>query len=114
MNEFSPPRFSVSVDPGASATSVVVEGEIDIATVDEVREALATCTGDVVLDLGGVAFLDTSALRLFVEQQRKADAAGSRFALARVSPHVMRLLEIAGLHDRLEVVDGPGDAPPAG
>jgi anti-sigma B factor antagonist len=96
-------------------TRVIPKGEIDIATVDDLGSALAARSGgDLVLDLGAVTFLDSSALRLFVEQHRAAAAGGWSFALANLTPRVERLLDIAGLSDRFEVVSRNGDDPPAG
>lgn len=87
-------------------TVVSVSGEIDIATVGQVRDALASLgTRDVVVDLADVSFMDTSALRLLVEQQRAAEETGASFAIARPHTLVRHLLDIAGLTDRLVIRD---------
>ena len=87
---------------------VAPEGELDMATVDSLRSALEGDLGDarsLVLDLRGLGFLDTSGLQLVFEQQRRAEQEGFSFVLVRGQRHVQRLFEIAGMNDRLTIVD---------
>lgn len=88
---------------------VAPTGDIDIATVDRVRSALRDAKGDAALDLREVTFLDTSGLRVIIQEDRRAREEGRRFALVAGSPEVLRVLEIAGVADRLDRLD-PADA----
>ena len=99
-----PPPFSVAVDRRDHALVVAPSGELDIATVGEVRAAFASATADVrtfVLDLAAVSFIDTSGISLVIEQQQRAEAAGHRFRIVRGTDEVQRLFEISGLLSRL-------------
>ncbi len=82
-------------------TVVSVAGEVDIATVEAVRDVLEPIRGAVVLDLGGVTFLDTSGLRLVVERDRRSRADGDPFSILPGPDDVQRLFDIAGLRERL-------------
>ena len=105
--------FSVEVHRQAGAAVVAPTGEIDVATVDRVRERLRACEADaavVVLDLRGVEFMDTSGLQLVFETQRRAMQASFEFVVVRGSRQLQRLFEVAGFGDRLRLVDDPAEA----
>jgi anti-anti-sigma factor len=106
--QMHPTEFNVVVRREGAALVVAPEGELDMATVDSLREALEGDRGDapiLVLDLRGLGFLDTSGLQLVFEQQRRAEQEGFSFVLVRGQRHVQRLFEIAGMNDRLTIVD---------
>jgi anti-anti-sigma factor len=107
--------FTVEVHRQAGAAVVAPEGEIDVATVDLVRERLRACEAEaeaevVVLDLRGVGFMDTSGLQLVFETQRRAAQEGFEFVVVRGSRQLQRLFEIAGFGERLRLVDDPAEA----
>jgi anti-sigma B factor antagonist len=84
---------------GASAV-VSARGDIDLSTLAKAAAALDGARAgarSLVLDLREVGFMDTSGLRLIIEEQRRAAATGYRFAVIPGSPRVQRLFEIAGL-----------------
>ena len=82
------------------AAVVSARGDIDLSTLPQAVTALAEAratAGSLVLDLREVGFMDTSGLRLVIEEQQRA--ADNRKAVpARRGPsRVQRLFEIAGL-----------------
>lgn len=86
---------------------VAPRGEVDLATVAAVRHALRSeeAGARVVLDLRQVEFMDSAGLGLIVEQMLRAEQDGSGFAVVRGSEQVQRLLRMAGLDERLVVLD---------
>ncbi len=91
-------------------------GELDIATVPRLRDAIAQRRPDEVLvvDLRDLAFLDTSGLQIVVEVSRRARDEGFDLTLVRGAHGVQRVFEIAGLADMLPFADGAaGDDDPA-
>ena len=79
---------------------VCARGDIDLSTAAKVSAALdAVRDGSAVLclDLREVGFMDTSGLRLIIEEQQRAAASGYRFGVVRGSPKIQRVFEIAGL-----------------
>ena len=84
---------------------VGVEGELDLATSASLAEALDALSpaGDVVIDLSGCTFIDSSAVRLFVETARTAQASGGKVSLVTRDPGILRVLEIAAVDTLLPV-----------
>lgn len=108
-----PAPFTVDVSRLEQALVVAPEGEIDIATVPLIREALERADGDaalLVLDFRRVEFMDTSGLQLLIQERRRAEEGGRRFAVVRGPGRVQRLLDIAGLTPSLHLVDSPEEA----
>jgi anti-sigma B factor antagonist len=105
-----PDEFSVEVVRHGGALIVAPQGEVDMATADELRAACGAADGMLVLDLRAVEFMDTSGLNLVMECQRRADVDGGGFAVVRGSAPVMRIFEIAGLNHRLRFVNDPAEA----
>jgi anti-sigma B factor antagonist len=78
---------------------VAVAGEVDLATVSELRSALnrviAPPRQEVVVDLAAVEFIDASGIGALVGAAAAAARAGVRFRLKAPSPPVERVLELA-------------------
>ncbi len=111
MDEDQP--FRVERSRRGDAVVVAAAGEIDLATIDAVREELTAARTEaarVVLDLREVEFLDSCGLRLIVEADRDAEKEGWTFVVVRPRDQVQRLLDVAGLSARLTVVDDPAEA----
>jgi anti-anti-sigma factor len=90
----------------AGAVIVVVQGEIDIATVDRLRDRLAdACEGDVTVDLRRVEFLDCLGLQLLLEQHERSSALGRRLDFVQGPPAVRRVFELTGTLERLSFVE---------
>lgn len=99
---------------------VGARGDIDLSTVAKAAEAMDGARAGATalfLDLRDVGFMDTSGLRLVIEEQQRAVADGYRFAIFPGSPKIQRLFEIAGLAgderlfaDPSELVTGGGSA----
>ena len=80
-------------------------GEVDIDTVNRIREQLenATATGarQVVLDLHGVSFLDSTGLHLVLDADAASRAQGWVFGLIGGPPDVQRVFDLTGSRPRL-------------
>jgi anti-anti-sigma factor len=86
---------------------VRLDGELDLATVDLVTDALAGLHDErpelVVIDLSALRFVDARGLRTFHSIHRELRAAGGRLVLAMPSPHVARVLALAELDPEIPV-----------
>lgn len=89
---------------------VAPTGELDIATVDAARaEADRRADGEnLLIDLSGLEFLDTSGIAFVVEAYRSAGTDGFALRIVRARPAVQRVFEIAGLDNVLPFEDGGG------
>ena len=104
--------FHVDVRRQGEALVVAPRGDVDLATVGQVRHALdgAGEAATVVLDLRGVDFLDTSGLQLVLEQRRRAEREGIALVLVRGHRGVQRIFDVAGMTAALAFVDDPAEA----
>lgn len=78
-----------------------VAGELDLATVDQfsarVSGALDTAGTALVLDFGGVTFVDSTGLGSLVRLQDEARKRGKSLDLVQVGRQVRRVLDLTGL-----------------
>jgi anti-sigma B factor antagonist len=102
-------RFRIDVQPEPHGARVRPLGEIDLATVDDVRrkidESVAAGCERVVLDLGGVTFIDSNGLHLALDADADAREGGWQLLIIDGAGPVQRLFEVTGLRDRLPFVD---------
>lgn len=95
--------MNVTIDrsTGSPACVARIHGDIDIATVPDVRAAIDGAIGSgcsyVVLDLSDVPYADSSALGLLVWLDKRLAPARGRLVLAGADHNVSRILEISGL-----------------
>ncbi|HZB30268.1 MAG TPA: STAS domain-containing protein [Streptosporangiaceae bacterium] len=86
---------------------VRLKGELDIATVDDLRHDLRKARqsyGDhVILDLAELEFMDSQGLSVIVGCHKAVTATGGSLALVAPRPIVRRTLEITGLSGRLRI-----------
>jgi anti-sigma B factor antagonist len=98
----SPGRPRISVVHEAATTVVLVAGEIDLATRDDLKAVLSGLDGKVVLDFAAVTFLDSSGMGALVEARKRLKAAGGDLSVRRAHDVPKRALELTGLADLLE------------
>jgi anti-anti-sigma factor len=110
-----PGNFDVLTNRDGATLVVSPRGEIDLATVGLVRDAVAGehQAGEALrLDLRQVGFMDTSGLRYVLELNERAQREGFGLLLVRGPRAVQRVFEVSGLEPRLPFVDDPSQAPP--
>jgi anti-anti-sigma factor len=111
-----PAQASLSVLSRHACTIASLEGELDIATVPELRERLLGLLGPgvrlLIIDLSGVSFCDVAGLAVLIGTQRRATAHGIVLRLAAPRPTVLNLLRITGLDHRLTICATLADALP--
>jgi anti-sigma B factor antagonist len=77
---------------------VVVEGEHDLSTANELQDALTESLGTcshLIVDLSAARFIDSSTIAVLVGTKKRADTGGQRFNLVLASsPIVERVLEM--------------------
>lgn len=99
-------ELTIEVDENADITTVTVAGEVDFGNADRLRTAfldLAGGTTKVVVDLGGVAFMDSTALGVVIEAKKGLEESGRLLTITALSPRARRIIEIAGLVEYLGV-----------
>jgi anti-sigma B factor antagonist len=109
------PPFAVAVQRDEAVATVVVSGELDLATVPQLSAIVAEHRDArlLVLDLNAVTFIDSTGVRVLLEADRACAGAGSRLMvlLAGDGP-VRRVLDLCELDGRLAVAtDHPSPGP---
>ena len=95
--------LSLAVEAGPEISTVHVAGEIDLASVAELRECLGTVAGDVVVDMSEVSFIGSQGLRFLVGEHARRTERGERLVLCGVSANAMRVMSITGVDQVLHV-----------
>jgi anti-sigma B factor antagonist len=100
----APASFRVVVETKRDVVRVCPFGDVDIGTVGQIREQLenATASGakQVVLDLGGVTFLDSTGLHLVLEADAASRAQHWEFGLIGGPADVQLVFDLTGARAR--------------
>jgi anti-sigma B factor antagonist len=88
---------------------VVVTGEIDVATAPQLQERLHSLISEgrtnLVLDLLGVTFLDSTALGVLVGALKRCRDEQGDLHLVVSEPRIVKIFEITGLTTVFPIVD---------
>jgi anti-sigma B factor antagonist len=91
----------------ASSDTVVVRGEIDMATAPQLRDLLEELVSGgsqrIVLDCRDLEFLDSSGIGVLVAARNRMGDAGE-MVIDSPTPHVLKVLEITGVSEHLSVI----------
>lgn len=94
-------REDLTVD--AVDDRLVVRGEVDAFTAPRLAEAIDAHDGDVVLDMSETDFIDSSGIRVLVQQHQTRTGSGQSFRIAQPSRAVLRTLELSALDTYFEI-----------
>ena len=79
-------------------TEVEIIGDFDIYSANDVKDELGdTCSPNVVIDLTGVGFIDSTGLGVLVRTYRRQQARSGNLALVIVDETILRIFQITGL-----------------
>ena len=99
--------FDVEISTEGSETVVRVVGEVDTATAPELRKSLEGLLNDgvtdIVVDLVGVPFMDSTGLGSLAHAHFRASGAGGGILLRSPQPNVVVALGFSGLDQVLKV-----------
>lgn len=88
--------------------AIAVEGEVDLATVEDLQAAIdqvLAASGDhLVVDLTSSTFMDSTGLKALVMSHRKFDDAGRSFAIAVDGGPISRLINLSGVDKTIRTV----------
>ena len=97
----APATLELTVSEHDGETVLHAAGELDVNTAPDLRERLARLVNDgvrtIVVDLGEVTFVDSTALSVLVSALKRLRQADGDLELAAPNPSVRRVFEITGL-----------------
>ena len=104
-----------TVEERSNATVVRVQGEVDVVSAATLREVLievlsATPSTHLILDLGGVSFLDSTGIGVIVGAHKRVTANGGWFTAVVTTPMVRKVLQVTGLLREWRVTGSVEDA----
>jgi anti-sigma B factor antagonist len=108
-------RLVCSAEECGNATVVHVRGELDLASAPVVREALvrvlaASPSTHLIVDLGGVEFIDSTGIGVLVGAHQRVTANGGWFTAVVTTPAVRKALQMVGLLRAWRVTGSVEDA----
>jgi anti-anti-sigma factor len=97
--------FSCQVTPDRDRVLVLPRGELDMATVgaveQELRRLRSSGFSKIVLDLGGLTFMDSTGLHLVMRWTAEASKDSFEFELEPGPPVVQRIFDLAAVKETL-------------
>lgn len=96
--------MNIAVQEGRKSFHIFVAGEIDVYTAGELKQQLLPLTRahDVVLDLNGTSYMDSTALGVIIAALKAAAQNDHLFQIVGLTPRVERLFRITGLTNILQ------------
>jgi anti-anti-sigma factor len=102
--------FTCEVTPNRDHVVLAPRGELDMATVGAVEQELRRLVDSgfrtLVLDLGGLSFMDSTGLHLVARWTAESSRDGFAFELEPGPPAVQRVFELAGMTEELPLRRG--------
>lgn len=101
-------EFQLDVHEVDGGTVLVLSGDLDLASAPRLAHAvqrLEDGPGPVVLDLRGVAFVDSSGVSALLDVERLVDEKRRRLALLQPAGAVTRLLDLVELRARFRELE---------
>lgn len=94
-------EFSISTEREGESCTIALQGEIDVYTSPRLRQELtevvdAGCL-NLVLDLEGVEFIDSSGLGVLVSALRRVKEQGGTLRLVCTKESILKIFRITGL-----------------
>jgi len=100
-------NLSINVKETDILLDIAVDGEIDAYTAPKLRDRLFPLSEksgvNMVINLSGVSYMDSTGLGVFVGVFKNVKANGGQFKINGLSGRLQRLFAITGLADIIDV-----------
>jgi anti-anti-sigma factor len=102
-----PAPFDLRVELTDTKARLVATGELDLANAPRLEREVEAARGraeEVVIDLSGVTFLDSSGLKVLIVMSARAQDEGWKLGLVAPDGHARSIFEISGVERHLPFV----------
>ena len=98
--------MNITVSTNAGVVHLHVAGELDMATADDLRQALHRAvdqagTTEILVDFAQVSFCDSTGIEVLDRAYGDANDAGINLRLVNLQPIVRRILGLVGILETL-------------
>jgi anti-anti-sigma factor len=102
-------RMLIERTASDSSVALVLHGELDLASVAELQAELDALTGqnaaNVIVDLRGVTFVDSTGLRVLLRARQAALSRNRRLLLRNVPSQARAVMDMTRTRGYFEIVD---------
>ncbi|MGH9150490.1 MAG: STAS domain-containing protein [Acidimicrobiales bacterium] len=102
-------HLGLEVGTENGVTVLAVKGEVDVSTAPRLREKLielvSSGSRDIVVDLEGVEFLDSTGLGVLVGGLKRVRSHDGKLALVCTQRRILKVFEITGLTQVFDIQD---------
>ena len=103
-------EIDIDVEQDDAVVVVTVAGELDLVTAPHLRSALSDVAGRpgvtcLVLDMGGVSFLDSTGIAVLAGTTKRCRAQGQDLRMCCVQPQLTRVFTLMGLEQHWQFFD---------
>lgn len=102
--------MSISIEKSTQGSTVTlaVTGEVDVSNASELRTQADSVladgfTGELVVDLSGVPYIDSTGIGVLVGAAHRAQEAGASLAVVNPQKNVERVLGLLGVSADLNI-----------
>jgi len=106
-------EFSISLTRSPGRVVLIVRGDLDAATAPRLRDAVVDVVDhdrdrDLVIDIEGVTFIDSSGIYVLIHARKLVHAASRRLTLSGANPGAYKVLDVCGLTSVFDLPTSPG------
>jgi len=95
--------MEITINEQSSQILITVSGDIEMMTIKEFKEKLLNAgqnaDKDIVIDLAGVDFIDSSGVGVLISLMKLQKKKGKDLKIDRVSDKVLNVLKLSSLAD---------------
>ena len=104
--------MQIHYNPERAVLHIRLDGEIDHHSSNQMRSEIddaiyAYLPEMLVLDFGDVSFMDSSGIGLIMGRHKIVSPLGSDLLIANPSPHISRILKLAGMERLAKIQNYP-------
>ena len=107
----TPGTLTISTETSDGTVSVALRGELDLASAPQLERRLRTIERQrpqrLIVDLAGLAFIDSTGLRLLLQADERCGQSGCEMVLRPGGASVQRVFDVTGALEVLHFEDQP-------
>jgi anti-sigma B factor antagonist len=109
-DDYAPKPFRCEALRHDGEVRLLPQGDLDISTApvleEHIRQVLQDGTRQIIIDLRGLEFMDSTGLTLITRYSNESRRDGFNLALIEGSPRVQRLFDLTGLGEYFTFIAG--------